>query len=88
MLHHLLWAAREGHWSKLKTQTTIPHLTGVKLKTYPVILPPLPVQERTISELDALQREVDKLKRLQAEASTQLNALFPAVLAKAFSGAL
>jgi type I restriction enzyme, S subunit len=85
MLPHLLWAAHEGHWSELKTQTTIPHLTGVKLKTYPVILPSLVDQQRTTSELDELQGKVDQLSQLQAETSTEMNAFLPAVLAQAFA---
>src|SRR5581483_281166 len=38
LLQHLFWAADQGHWSDLKTQTTIAHLTGVKLKAYGVYL--------------------------------------------------
>jgi hypothetical protein len=63
-------------------------LTGVKLKTYPVILPSLAEQHRTIAELDELQVEVDKLRHLQAETAAELNAFLPVVLAKAFAGNL
>ncbi len=37
-------------------------------------------------ELDALQAEVDALKRLQAETAAELAALLPAILDKAFKG--
>ena len=73
---------------ELKTQTTIPHLTGVKLKAYPVFVPPLPEQRRIVAELDALQSEVDALKRLQAEIASELDALLPSILDKAFKGEL
>ena len=43
-------------------------------------------QRRIVSELDALQAEVDVLMRLQAETTTELDALLPAILDKAFKG--
>jgi type I restriction enzyme S subunit len=51
-------------------------------------LPPLPEQRRNVAELDALQAEVDALKRLQAETAAELDALLPAVLDRAFRGEL
>jgi type I restriction enzyme S subunit len=41
---------------------------------------------RTVAGLDALQAEVDALKRLQAETATELDALLPPVLDRAFKG--
>ncbi len=38
------------------------------------------------TELDALQAEVDALKRLQAETAAELDALLPAILDRAFKG--
>lgn len=73
---------------ELKTQTTIPHLTGVKLKAYAVISPPLPEQRRIVAELDALQAEVDRLKELQRQTGEELDALLPAILDRAFKGEL
>ena len=43
---------------------------------------------RIVAELDALQAEVDALKRLQAETATELDALLPAILDQAFKGEL
>ena len=54
----------------------------------------IPAQRRIVAELDALQAEVDALKRLQAETAGRrglhptLDALFPAILDKAFKGEL
>ena len=48
----------------------------------------LPEQHRIVAELDALQAEVDALKRLQAETADELDALLPAVLDRAFKGEL
>lgn len=41
-----------------------------------------------VAELDALQAEVDALKRLQAETAAELDALLPAILDRAFKGEL
>jgi len=49
---------------------------------------PLPEQGRIVSELGALQTEVAALKRLQAETATELDALLPAILDRAFKGEL
>ena len=49
---------------------------------------PLAEQRRIVAELDALQAEVDALKRLQAETSAELDALLPAILDRAFKGEL
>jgi type I restriction enzyme S subunit len=45
-------------------------------------------ERRIVAELDALQAQVDALKRLQAETSAELDALLPAILDRAFKGAL
>lgn len=39
-------------------------------------------------KLDALQAEVDGMRRLQAETAAELDALLPAILDKAFKGEL
>lgn len=58
------------------------------LKATPVAYPPLAEQRRIVAELDALQAEVDALKRLQAETAAELDALLPSILDKAFKGEL
>jgi type I restriction enzyme S subunit len=60
----------------------------VKLKAYQVFVPPLPEQRRIVAELDALQAEVDALKRQQTETAAELDALLPAILDRAFKGEL
>jgi type I restriction enzyme S subunit len=54
----------------------------------PCRVPPLAEQRRVVAELDALQAEVDALKRLQAQTAAELDALLPSVLDKAFKGEL
>ncbi|MDT4969392.1 MAG: type restriction enzyme subunit [Acidobacteriota bacterium] len=51
-------------------------------------VPSLPVQRRIVRELDALQAEVDALKRLQSETAAELDALLPSILDRAFKGEL
>jgi hypothetical protein len=63
-------------------------VSGGDVKSFVVPIPPLTEQRRIVAELDALQAEVDALKRLQAETATELNALLPSVLDRAFKGEL
>jgi type I restriction enzyme, S subunit len=59
-----------------------------RLRSAEIPVPPLPEQRRIVSELDGLQTQVDALAALQAENSTELNALMPSILDKAFRGEL
>jgi hypothetical protein len=58
------------------------------LKDLPVKIPPLAEQRRIVAELDALQAEVDALKRLQTDTAAELDALLPSILDRAFKGEL
>jgi type I restriction enzyme S subunit len=46
------------------------------------------LQRRIVAELDALQAEVDALKRLQVETAAELDALLPTLPDRAFKGEL
>jgi len=70
------------------TQTTQPNINLGNLNRLKVRVPPLSEQRRIVAELDALQAEVDALKRLQAATAAELDALLPAILDKAFKGQL
>jgi type I restriction enzyme S subunit len=65
-----------------------PNLNTDMTKQMDVPVPPLREQRRIVAELDALQAEVDALKRLQGETTTELDVLLPAVLDRAFRGGL
>ena len=54
----------------------------------PVPFLPVDEQRRIVAYLDGLQARVDAVKRLQAETAAELDALLPAVLDRAFRGAL
>jgi len=48
----------------------------------------LPEKHSIVAYLDNLQAKVETLKRLQAETATELNALLPSIIDKAFKGEL
>ncbi len=88
LLHQIFWAAEQTGFSELKTQTTIAHLTGVKLRGCGVHVPPLAEQRHIVAYLDGLQAKVDALKAPQGRTAAKLDALLPAILDKAFMGKL
>jgi type I restriction enzyme S subunit len=63
-------------------------ISAGNLKTVLVPIPPLAEQRHIVAYLDNLQMKVDALKRLQAETATELEALLPSVLDRAFKGEL
>jgi type I restriction enzyme S subunit len=80
-----------SYWAQIadeKEGTGQPNLNGSKLAKIKVPIAPLAEQRRIVAELDALQAEVDALKRLQAETAAELDALLPAILDRAFKGEL
>ena len=64
------------------------NVNATKLRALPIALPKLAEQRRIVAELDALRAEMDAVKRLQAETATELDALLPSILDKAFKGEL
>jgi type I restriction enzyme S subunit len=58
------------------------------VSSLPVRIPPLAVQHRIVLNLDDLQTRVDSLKHLQEATATELDALIPSILDKAFKGEL
>ena len=88
-LHQLLSPLiQEEQIAPLSKGSASPHLNISALRRFQVRLPSLSEQTRVVAELDALQGEVDKLKRLQAETAAELDAFLPSVLNKAFNGEL
>jgi type I restriction enzyme S subunit len=81
-------AGRAYMFSERKQMTGQANVNATKLKALPIALPSLPEQRRIVAELDALQAEVDALKRLQAETAAELDALLPSILDRAFKGEL
>ena len=72
--------------ASMQTGTSVPQINKGDLAPLSIPVPPLPEQRRIVAELDALQAEVDALKRLQAETAVELDALLPSILDRAFKG--
>jgi len=58
------------------------------IRATPIAYPSLPEQRRLAAYLDDLKQKTDSLKDLQSETSTELDALMPSILDKAFRGEL
>jgi len=65
-----------------------PAINDTNLKKLKLIIPDIPEQNRIVAYLDNLQAKIDNLKRLQHETQSELDALTPSILAKAFKGKL
>jgi type I restriction enzyme S subunit len=70
------------------TQTTQPNINLGNLQRLHIRVPPLSEQRRTVAYLDDLQSKVDTVKGLQDESESELNALMPSILSRAFAGDL
>lgn len=73
------------HFKGTAGQQRVPQ-SFLEKKIIPV--PSLSEQRRIMTELDALNAEVNALKRLQAETAVELDALSPSILDQAFKGEL
>jgi type I restriction enzyme S subunit len=88
-LHQLLSPQiQEDQIAPVSKGSASPHLNIGALRKFDLGLPKLSEQHRIVSELDAIQSEVDALKHLQAETQTELDALLPSILDRAFKGGL
>jgi type I restriction enzyme S subunit len=66
----------------------IPHIVLREIRAFPVPLPPLSEQHRIVAELTALESKIGTLESLQLETATELDAMLPSILDKAFKGQL
>ncbi|OGT09356.1 MAG: hypothetical protein A3J49_00850 [Gallionellales bacterium RIFCSPHIGHO2_02_FULL_57_16] len=73
------------HFKGTAGQQRVPQ-SFLEEKLIPV--PPFSEQRRIVAKLEALQVEVDALKRLQSETAAELDAMLPAILDRAFKGDL
>ena len=86
-LYHYLGYLR-SHLEEIAPQSAQKNINLGILTEVPVPKLTLPEQRRIVTELDALQAEVDALKCLPAETAAELDALLPAIHDKAFTGEL
>jgi len=85
---HQLRSRERGDWQREKIGFRLTELNLKDLRQVPVPVPPLHDQRCIVAELDDLQAEVNALKLHQAETATELDAVLPAVLDRAFRGLL
>jgi type I restriction enzyme S subunit len=88
LLHHLIWANEQGHFADITMATTFQHLTGVRLKRYGVLIPPLDRQREIVDHLDRLRRLTKQVVAEKDQVSKLLAALLPSFLDRAFRGEL
>lgn len=74
--------------ASLQNGTSVPQINKADLDPLKIPVPPLAEQRCLVVEFDALQTQVDAMKRLQAETTAELDALLPAILDCAFKGKL
>ena len=68
--------------------TNLASINQRQLKAFPVYRLPIQEQRRIVDYLDGLQAKVDRLKALQAQTRSGLDALLPSILDRAFKGEL
>lgn len=88
LMHFLLSPLAQDDIQGSKVETARPNISLGDLRDLEIPIPPISEQRRIVAELDVLQAKVEALKRLQAETTTELNALMPSILSRAFSGEL
>ncbi|OGW82277.1 MAG: hypothetical protein A3G33_11230 [Omnitrophica bacterium RIFCSPLOWO2_12_FULL_44_17] len=69
-------------------QATLPIINQVRIGAFEISIPTLSEQRQIVEKLDGLQAKVDGLKRLQSETASELDALLPSIIDKAFKGEL
>jgi type I restriction enzyme S subunit len=84
---HQLRSRERGDWQREKISFRLTELNLNDLRKVPIPIPLFSEQRRIVAELNALQAEVDALKRLQGETAAELDALLPSILDRAFNGA-
>lgn len=73
---------------KAKTTSGIWKVNQGHIASTLIPVPPLSEQRRIVAYLDGVQAKVDALKKLQVETGSELAALLPSILDKAFKGEL
>ena len=63
-------------------------VNGSNVRSLEIVVPPLGEQRRIVAEVEALEIQVNQLRRLQSITAAAVDALLPAVLDRAFRGEL
>ncbi|MCC6426245.1 MAG: restriction endonuclease subunit S [Phycisphaerales bacterium] len=82
---HLMWVLmKSGSIMGVISSATIPHLTGIKLKTIPIPVPPVALQREFGKRVKATR----ELQTVQGSVAHDADALFNALVQRAFRGEL
>jgi type I restriction enzyme S subunit len=71
-----------------KQTTNLASINQRQLKSFPIFAMPLERQRAILVELESLQAKVQVVESMQVEIATELDAMLPAILDKAFKGGL
>jgi type I restriction enzyme S subunit len=71
-----------------ETGTAQPALSGERVKQMPIPLPSFGTQAEVVRQLNTLDGKTDCLRKLQITTTTEMDALLPSILSKAFRGEL
>jgi len=71
-----------------KTGAAIKRVVLRTIKEFEIPLPPLKIQQKTVTYLDSISEKTQKLKQIQKEKMDSLIALKASILDQAFRGAL
>ena len=81
----LIYFLVKGHGLKnYITTATIAHLTGIKLKEIPIIVPPIPLQNQFAEQIQNIEQQKEKLKAQIVQSEN----LFQSLVQQAFNGGL
>jgi len=84
----LFYFSKNFNFLDLNKSTTLPSLAKTHLLKIMMILPPLNIQQKTVTYLDKISKKVETLKSVQKEKMESLVALKASILDKAFRGEL
>jgi type I restriction enzyme S subunit len=65
-----------GYVERVRTGTSIPHISGGQIKSYEILLPPLAVQKAIAGVLGALDDKIELNRRMNATLEAMARALF------------
>ena len=89
---YVVYAIKNGDFQRyIRDNATGSTINNVSLKTmreYPIIIPPLKTQQKTVQYLDQLSQKREMLKRVQHDEMQSLKALKASILDRAFRGEL
>ncbi|MFH0919435.1 MAG: restriction endonuclease subunit S [Fibrobacterota bacterium] len=88
----LLWYLRSDSIVSQASDATrsvgVPDLGIKRVRDFHMPLPPMPEQEQIVGYFDGLLEQIESLSQQQSESAAELDALLPALLDRAFKGAL